>query len=370
MKLSYILALCFAFILVAYFAIGVSTKSAASDTSDEVDPRTLSLREQQTQANIPVDVTAYYSSAELHPIIIQLRGATAPSKVVTVRAETQGMVAKASIAEGSTVKKGTALCVLDKAARNAQLAEAKATREARRLDFEASQKLTEKGWRTPSHLASAKAALDAASAMVEQAEIELGKTVIRAPFTGIFETREAEIGDFLSPGAACGRMVTLSPLKAVGNAPEALGGVIRKGQEARIDLKSGHQLFGEVTYVASLADPATRTFKVEVDVANQDNAIPAGITAEIYFITSEVMAHGIDPGVIVIDSEGRLGVKVISNDRAHFVPVNIIHDTPKKIWATGLTDEALVIAAGQNMVTDESLLNVNILSQAVSGEAG
>ena len=46
------------------------------------------------------------------------------------------------------------------------------------------------------------------------------QTNIRAPFNGVFDRREAEVGTYLAPGQACGTMIELDPLLIVADLPE------------------------------------------------------------------------------------------------------------------------------------------------------
>ena len=97
---------------------------------------------------------------------------------------------------------------------------------------------------------------------VRQAEIALEQINIRAPFAGVFDRREAEIGTYLSPGQPCGTMIELNPLLVVGDVPETAAASLRIGAPATATLVSGQTLSGRVRYVSREADPQTRTYHV------------------------------------------------------------------------------------------------------------
>jgi len=47
---------------------------------------------------------------------------------------------------------------------------------------------------------------------VKQAQIELDNVNMRAPFSAIFDSQMAEVGDYLLPGQACGKLIEMNPL--------------------------------------------------------------------------------------------------------------------------------------------------------------
>ena len=189
-----------------------------------------------------------------HQVTISLKGSTEPDREVTVRSETMGTVIAASVKEGQAVGRNTVLCGLDVESRNARIAEAEAAVASARLDYDAQSQLEEKGWTTSNRAAATKAALDGAEAALAAAKIELGKTRITAPFNGVFESRMAELGDFLSVGAPCGRVVDLDPIIVAVDATEDQLGAIDPSQAVTVSLATGAEAIGRVRFVARTAN--------------------------------------------------------------------------------------------------------------------
>ena len=96
--------------------------------------------------------------------------------------------------------------------RNALLAEASALVKQREIEFVAAQKLAQKGFRSGTKLAEARALLDAARARAKTIRIDLSKTTITAPFRGILEARYVEKGDFVKIGDNIAKIVDLDPI--------------------------------------------------------------------------------------------------------------------------------------------------------------
>ncbi len=126
-----------------------------------------------------------------------LRGRTEALHTVEVKAETDGPVRELLIVRGMEVEANQTMVRLDPQDRPAILQEAEALLEQRRIEFDAAERLSKKGFRASTQLAAAKAAMDAASARVQRALIEISNTEIRAPFDGIVDDRMTDVGDYV-----------------------------------------------------------------------------------------------------------------------------------------------------------------------------
>ena len=174
---------------------------------------------------------------------------------------------------------------------------------------------------------------------------------MRAPFKGVFEKRLADTGEFLGPGGSCGVVVELDPIVVITDAPERNAGQIRIDAPARLKLSDGAETPGRVRYIAKTADPTTRMFRVEVEVANPRNAIPVGRVAEIRIQTGQGDAHKVNPALLTLDEQGRIGVRYLDvGGVVSFAPADIVDETAEGTWIAGLPRESLIVAEGQENV--------------------
>lgn len=304
------------------------------------------------KAEVPLVKVALIAEAQ-RPYVVSVRGRTDANKTVVVRAETAGPVAATPAREGAFVAKGAILCRLSVDARQASLDQARAALKSRQLQREASERLAAQGYRSQTQVLQDQANLDAATAAVRQAEVILDQVNIRAPFAGVFDRREAEVGSFLSPGAACGTMIQLDPLVIIADVSEAEVGKIRVGAGARAELVSGETLVGVVRSVGRDADPATRTYRVEIEARNSGLRVRSGLSADVRITVGSGPAMLVPSATLVLDSAGRQGVRYIRNDGlVGFAPVQVQDETSEGIWITGLRGPAQVIIAGQSYVSE------------------
>jgi len=288
-----------------------------------------------------------------------IRGQTQALRKVQVRAETAGIVAAIRADKGTFVKQGDTICELKVDARVAMLKQARATAKQRELEYEASKTLQEKGFRSETSVAGDLAEYEGSKAQVERMEKELENTKIRAPFDGVVDDRMADVGDYLSPGQPCALVVDQDPFLVVGQVSEKDVVQIHIGDSGWAKLISGERVEGKVRFIAKSSDQATRTFRLELEVANTQGMIRDGITAEIHVTANTIEAHRISPAILGLDDRGVIGVRIVDQSRrVRFVPVQIVSDGADGVWVTGLPKTVTIITVGQEYVTNGQPVNV------------
>ncbi len=355
-----------------------------------------------------VSVVVQQSTAKSIDTGVLVRGRTEAVRQVEVKAETSGRMIMTPLRKGARVEEGQELCRLDPGTREVALMEAEARlpeaqsripeaqarlpeaqarvaeAESRlveaRINQRAAQQLSEGGYASETRVAAANAAVESALAALESAKAgvasasaggnaakaqvqaaeagiaaarkELERLTITAPFGGVLETDTAELGALLQPGMICATVLQLDPIVLVGFIPETAVAKVKVGSMAGARLATGEEVTGRVTFLSRSADQATRTFRVEVEVANQNGEIRDGQTAEIAISSDGRAAHLLPLSALTLDDDGAIGVRTVNPDSiVEFIPVEVVRDTVDGVWVTGLADTADVIVVGQEYVT-------------------
>jgi len=306
-----------------------------------------------------VAVVALRSEAQVVESGVVMRGRTEAQRRVEVRAETTGRVASEPLRRGAMVAEGDLLCEIDPGTRPAELAEAEARLQAAQANASASERLVERGYTAETTAIANRAALQAAQAGIDQARREIDRLRILAPFAGLLETDTAELGALLQPGSECATVIDLDPIKLIGYVPERLVDMVEVGAPVTARLLSGDTFTGQVTFVSRSADPDTRTFLVEASVPNPDLAIRDGVTAEIRVGLEGSAAHLLPLSALTLDDSGQLGVRSVTDEIAHFLPVTVVRDSVDGIWVAGLPEAVDVIIVGQDFVTEGQPVRVS-----------
>lgn len=319
-----------------------------------VSPRKRTIDEPaaaRSRAVVEAPVQVVSLAAEDVQRIVVVSGRTAPSRTVEVKAETSGRVVAVGAARGSRVEAGALLVRLDAGDRYARLEQAKAVLRQRELEYEGQLKLKPQGYISDAKLAESRALLESARAELTRARLDIGRMEIRAPFSGALQDRRVEVGDYVSAGTPVATFVDDRVLTVAGSVAESQIAGIRRGMDGSARLASGLVASGKVRYVAPVADESTRTFALELEIANPRGDVPLGTTADIELPVGTVRAHAVSSSLLTLDDSGVVGVKTVGpGDIVQFMPATVVRASASAVWISGLPDPARVIVGGQGFV--------------------
>jgi len=192
-------------------------------------------------------------------------------------------------------------------------------------------------------LAARRAESDAAAQEAVYASVLHAFTRISAPMDGLIVSREAEAGNTLVPGSPIFRLVDTHTLWVAARIDESVVGRAEVGQSARIQLRGGQELPGEVVRINRQSDPATRELEVDVAFRELPERFAMDQEAEV------TIQAGEEPGVLIpasalLQQGSERGVLVVRDGRAVFQPVQ-----------TGATDGKRVIVR-EGLVPGETVV--------------
>jgi multidrug efflux system membrane fusion protein len=297
------------------------------------------------------------SAEEILRTII-VNGQTAPARIVDMAAETDGRVEFIGVSRGASVDRSAVIVRLDERDRKARLAQAEATVRQREVEYQGRLKLKGESYVSEAQLQEAVAQLEAAKAELKRAQLDLEYMTIRAPFDGALQERHVEVGDFVKSGDPIARFVDNRKIIVTANVSEFDAGYVQTGRNAQAQLATGETVHGTIRYVAPVADAATRTYTVELEVDNSDGSLRAGGTAELRVPAEQVRAHRISPSLLTLDDAGNIGVKIINDEgEVEFVVADVALATSEGVWIAGLPDLATIITVGQGFVVPGTMVN-------------
>lgn len=297
-------------------------------------------------------------SAEEIMRTIVVNGKTAPARIVDLAVETDGRIEFVGVQRGANVRRGEVIVRLDERDRRARLAQAEATVKQRQVEYEGRKELMTESYVSEAQLQEAIAQLQAAKTELTRARLDLDYMSIRAPFDGALQARHVEEGDFVSRGDPIARFVDNRTIIVSANVSEFDAGYVITGQTAQARLATGETVHGKIRYVAPVADEATRTFEVELEIDNSDGQLRAGGTAELRIPAEHVLAHRVSPSLLTLDDAGNVGLKIINdNGEVEFVVADVALSTNEGIWVVGLPETTTIITVGHGFVAPGSMVN-------------
>jgi membrane fusion protein, multidrug efflux system len=288
-----------------------------------------------------------------HAVSIRISGLTESDKRVAMATRVGGIITKLPVRQGDRVKAGDLILSLDAEEKKSMVKTAEQTLAQRKAEAEASQSLAKRGNLPKLQLDAARSALSTAQSQLDAAKAELDRLEIIAPYDGVLDKVDVQLGSSVQQGAPVATLLALDPIIAVGEISERSLGSVKIGGKAQVRLVDGRMADGTIRYISKEANAQTRTYRVEVAIANADTSIPAGMTAEVMLWAAPVKAIQVPRSVVTLSQDGDFGVRGIDKDnKAFFLPVTLIDDATNALVLTGVPDGTRVIVAGQDLVKD------------------
>jgi RND family efflux transporter MFP subunit len=203
---------------------------------------------------------------------------------------------------------------------------------------------------TEDALAAAKAALDAA-------QYDEESTTIKAPFNGIVLSRDAELGETVSPGQRVVRIADVgSALMAKASVPTQAARKLRIGESAKVRVGDA-SLVATIRHIGALSDPRTGSVTVDL-VVQQASTIASGTLGSVEFIHKTESKSSEDillPPEALLESTGGVGSVFVldsTNSTARRTPIKVLGFDGEMIRIAGLDKGVKVLTTGAGFVSD------------------
>lgn len=341
-----------------------ATEGAATPTKPEEKP-------------VPVRTVAVIDPPRLqHARAIKVSGYTDANQRASLAARAAGIIAELPVKLGTRVKAGDLIMRLDAEGKQAAIDTAKQLLAQREAEAAAVQKLAQSGSAPKLQLDNALSALAAARSQLEAAQADLARNEVIAPFDGVVDKVSVELGSSIQAGSPVATVLNLNPILAIGEVSERDLSHVSTGHEADVRLVNGLEVKGTVRYVSHDATAATRTYRVEVAVPNDEGRIPAGMTAEVTLRAEPVEATVLPRSVITLSADGDIGIRAVGADnKVVFYPIDIVDDMPNGLVLGGIPADVKIIVAGQDLITEGDTVkpveaDAETLKKLAGGAAG
>jgi len=294
---------------------------------------------------------------------LELQGDVSTKQNVLIYPEMAGTLQRVYVKEGDRVAKGQLLASIDDGGMSSQLSQLKTQAALAKTTFERQERLWNQNIGSEIQYLQAKTNYESSENMVAQAQSQLGKSNIRAPFTGIIDNVIKDQGTVVAPGPGSEvfRLVNLSDMYIKVEVPETYLGAVSKGKEAMVYFPVlGDTIMSKIRETGNFINPSNRSFEVEIPVPNKDGKIKPNLSAKVSLndYTSE-NAVLIPTSIISENAEGEQYVFVADEPNAdnEAVVKRTIITTGKTQGAkievlTGLEDGNHVIKEGARSVKD------------------
>ena len=327
---------------------------------------------------------------------VLLPGEFVPYLSVPIHAKVTGFVQKVEVDRGSVVTEGQLLATMVAPELNAQRAEAEAkvrAAEAQRVEVEARVLGAESTYQrlkaasaTPgviagNELIQAEKQLDAERAKVRAAEssIQAAQSAVKAiediqaylrvtaPFAGVITTRNVHPGALVGAGINSEPMFeleTVNRLRLVVPVPESEVGAIPRGVRVPFSVPAypTETFNGTVSRIARSMDPKTRSMPVELDVANPNGRLAAGMYPSVKWPVHGNQKVLLVPLTSVVATSERMFVIRVKDGAAEWVDVKRGPAHGDLVEVVGpLAEKDLVLRRGTDEIRQGTRINARVV---------
>lgn len=238
---------------------------------------------------------------------IEVQGSVDTKNNTMLFSEFSGVLTHLYVKKGQRVAKGQLVAKVDDGGLSQQLGQAQVQYELAKTTFERQARLWEKNIGSEIQYLQAKANMEATQRSVNQINAQLGKTTVRAPFSGIIDDVPVKEGAVILPGQTpIARLVNLRDMYVRSDLSESYLGKINVGTPVEIIFSAiGKKLKSKVRQTGNFINPNNRTFYIEIGIPNKGNIIKPNLMATLIMADyRNENALVVPENIIQEDSEG------------------------------------------------------------------
>ncbi len=308
------------------------------------------LRARSLDAKLALVTTLQAEEQEFNHFL-ELQGNVMTKQNVLIYPEMNGTLEKVYVKEGQRVKKGELLATIDDGGMSSQLSQLKTQEALAKTTYERQKRLWDQKIGSEIQFLQAKTNYEAIQSSVAQAESQLAKSNIRAPFTGIIDDVIQEQGTVVSPGngLAVFRIINLSKMYISVDVPENYIKGVTVGKDVKVYFPVLRDtIVSKVRQTGNFIKPANRSFEIEIAIPNENGDIKPNLTARVQINDySNNKAILIPQSLISENANGEQYVYIINKENTSATTVK------KQIILTGQTQGNMVEVVGGIEVGDE-----------------
>ncbi|MDQ2670616.1 MAG: efflux RND transporter periplasmic adaptor subunit, partial [Gemmatimonadota bacterium] len=233
---------------------------------------------------------------------IRATGQIEPMQSIQLTPEVDGRITAILMREGAEVRRGAPLFRIDDAEMRQQLIRAEAERDLARQALERTKGLIAQKAASQADLEQAEATARSTAASYELLRLQVERSTVRAPFSGVLGSRSVSLGDYVTSSTPLVSLQTVNPQRATFQVPERYAEALRRGQRVRFTVAAlpEREFVGVVDFVDPVVQLPARSITVKAEVPNPDRQLQGGMFIEAALATET------RPGAVMIPEEAVL----------------------------------------------------------------
>lgn len=272
-------------------------------------------------SDVPIPVEGAEVVRDTLVISVTAAGSAAALRETKVTAQVGGRVQSVTVRDADRVGSGRLLVRLDSADHAFELRRARADLAAREAEFRnltlGDDRITDSALRTERERAARiRSGLEQAQLAVEQAELNLKRVTITAPFSGSIADVKVVPGAYISPGTELMSLQEIDPIKVELNVLESELAYLAPNARASVTFSAfpGETFSGRIMTINPVVDPVSRMARVTVHVPNPRRRIVPGMYARASLEARKFPDRLLVPRAAVLERDQRRTLVFVVED--------------------------------------------------------
>jgi len=326
--------------IVGFIAYRISSNKSKNDESKKSGSK-----------DIPTAVEGIVVKTATFDNNLALSGSVEANEQIEIRSEVSGIVEGIYFTEGSNVKKGQVLFKVNDIELRAQLRQA-ATKEGLASENQRRAKLLlQKEAISQEEFDIANAEFASMQAQTQLIRAQIGKTSVRAPFSGKIGLRSISPGTYLTPTILVAKLVNTGKLKITFSIPEKYASQVKSGSTIDFTVSESDKVYSAKIYaIEPEIAVATRTLQIRAIADNVDGKLFPGTFAEVKLPLTTIKDAIVVPSQAIVPVQNGKKVFISNKGKAKEVMVE----------ATTRTDASILILSG--LKAGDTLITSGVMS--------
>lgn len=190
-----------------------------------------------------------------------------------------------NVREGQQVGKGQVIASINDGGMSSQLQQVKIQADLAKTAFEKQERLWKEKIGSEIQYLQAKTAYEAAQKSIAMVQSQLGRTKVKAPFSGTIDNQMMQSGQAVAPGMPIGKIVNVGNLKVTAEVSEKFISKVKVGTLVNVLIPTlNEKIQARISRVSNSINPNNRTFGIEIPISNRSGLIKPNMTAKIQII--------------------------------------------------------------------------------------
>ena len=295
---------------------------------------------------------------------VDVSGNVNADKNIIVSPETGGNIVSINVKEGDKVKKGQILGRLNTEMIERTISEVQINYNLAVTTYDRRKKLWDQQIGSEMEYLQAKSQKESLEQKLESLKAQLDMALIKAPINGVVDDLFQKVGEMAGPQIPFARIVNLEDLYINADVSEMYLPQVHKGEEVDISFPViGKKIRKTIYRVSNVIDPSSRTFRVRVNITNEDNEIKPNMMAVLKLLIYSNDSAIVVPSILIKkDFTGEFLFIAEKQDNKWYARkrylVTGIKNNNQTVVLEGLKPGDMLITKGYAQVVDGAEINI------------